>query len=135
MSDTCSATPRCVVGGCGSEKRGHACVHLCICVHSRADAFISPLPLPLPFFSRSFPIVRQTKAWLRFAKFEAGVARDRSRARAVYERALSALEGEPNAQELYIKFAQFEEYAQEFEARPSRKTASETRLPIRAQTH
>jgi hypothetical protein len=57
------------------------------------------------------------------------VARDRGRARAVYERALSALEGEPNAQELYIKFAQFEEYAQEFEARPSRfrNSASDTR--------
>jgi hypothetical protein len=61
------------------------------------------------------------------------VARDRGRARAVYERALSALEGEPNAQELYIKFAQFEEYAQEFEARPARKTASEMPLPIRAE--
>jgi crooked neck len=55
------------------------------------------------------------KAWLRYAKFEAGVAFERPRARAVYERAVTTLEGEPGIELLLVKFAQFEEFCKEFE--------------------
>ncbi len=42
---------------------------------------------------------------------------ERARGRAVYERAVAALEGEPGCEALLTKFAQFEEHAKEFEAR------------------
>jgi len=56
-----------------------------------------------------------SKAWLRFAKFEAAVARDAPRCRAVYERAVAQLEGEEDCEQVFVRFAQFEERCKELE--------------------
>jgi len=55
------------------------------------------------------------KAWLRYAKFEMADAGDRTRARGAYERAVTALEGEPGVADLFTRFAQFEEQCRELE--------------------
>ena len=55
------------------------------------------------------------QAWLRFAKFEAAVAQDRVRCRGVYERAVAVLEGEEDAADVFVRFAQFEEQCREHE--------------------
>eukprot|EP00854_Cymbomonas_tetramitiformis_P012629 gene12629-14928_t len=65
-------------------------------------------------YERYVEIHPSVKAWVRYAKFEAK-ANSRPRARQCYERAVEALGEDGQTEELYIKFAEFEEHCKEFE--------------------
>jgi crooked neck len=66
-------------------------------------------------YERYVTVHPQPKAWLRYAKFEAQVAQDKARCRAVYERAVAQAEGEPSLADVCVRFAQFEERCAELE--------------------
>lgn len=65
-------------------------------------------------FEKYVQILPEVKSWIRYAKFEMKNG-DVSRARQCYERAIEALGEDGETEELFLKFAEFEEMAKEYD--------------------
>ncbi|PRW59332.1 Crooked neck 1 [Chlorella sorokiniana] len=66
-------------------------------------------------FERYVKCLPSVKAWVRYAKFEMQSGGDVGAARACYERAIEELGEDANNEELFLRFAEFEEKVKEVE--------------------